>query len=362
MIRHGFARCDTCHVDPMGGETLTRMGRAMAGTLLSTPWGEEPSSAARFLFGLEEPDHLYLGGSVRALGLWDLDNGTKRAFPMQADLTAAADIGRFTLAASIGGSRASARYEHSSKARLIGNVNDEGFILVSRNHWLGYRPSDGWLLRLGRINLPFGIRTPEHTLWVRSETLTDRESDQQHGLALAYSGPRWRGELMGSLGNFQRPGDRLRERGYSGSLEYFAAPKVAVGASSLVLVARRDPALEAGHVVRQAHGLTLRASPHELLVVLTEANVLSTTGSSVGYVGRATLDLEAVAGLHLAATGELLDRGKPPSGSAVGRGKPHAGAWLTLDWFFAPHLELRVDLVWRHLRPEMLQAQLHMFL
>jgi hypothetical protein len=359
MIRHGFAECGSCHVDPMGGETLTQMGRALGESLLRTPWGEGPPAASEFLFVVQEPETVRLGGSLRVLGLSNLDTGKQRAFPMQADVTGAAFFGRFTLAGSLGVSRASRRYEHASKARLWGDVEAEDVIPVSRNHWLGYRPSDPWLLRLGRINLPFGIRTPEHTLWVRSETLTDRESDQQHGVAALYSAGPWRAELMAVLGNFQRPDDALRERGYSGQLELLIEPKLALGASSLLLVARRDPALDEGTVLRQAHGLTLRYSPALPAVILAEADVLRKTGSSLGYVGMATLDLEPWRGLHLAGTGEVVDRGKPPDGAGLGRGKPHFGGWLTLDWFFGPHLELRIDAVLRQSRGKMLQTQLH---
>jgi hypothetical protein len=362
MIRHGFAECGSCHVDPMGGETLTQMGRMLGEALLRTPWGADVAEPSRFLFAVEEPDGLRLGGSLRVLGLANLDTGQRRVFPMQADVTAASVFGRFTLAGSLGVSRASRRYEHSSKARLWGDVENEDMILVSRNHWLGYRPNDEWLLRLGRINLPFGIRTPEHTLWVRSETQTDRESDQQHGVAALLSSGPWRAELMAVLGNFQRPDDALRERGYTGQLELRVEPKLALGASSLLLVARRDPELDEGTVLRQAHGVTLRYSPLPAAVFLVEGDVLSKTDASLGYVGMTTLDLEPSRGLHLATTGEVVDRGKPSSGAGLGRGKPHFGGWITLDWFFGPHLELRVDLVLRQNRGGMLQTQLHLSL
>src|SRR5688572_26596730 len=182
MIRHGFAECGGCHVDPLGGETLTGMGRVVGQTLLSMPWSDNPpTDIAKFAFGITEPDSLRLGGSFRAMTIYDLAKGNFRAFPMQADVYGAAFIGRFTLAGSIGASRASDRYEHSSKAKLAGNIEDEGFLLVSRNHWLGYSFSEDLMLRLGRINLPFGVRIPEHTMWARAETNTDRESDQQHG-------------------------------------------------------------------------------------------------------------------------------------------------------------------------------------
>lgn len=363
MIRHEFAECASCHVDPMGGETLTNMGRVMGETLLSMPWGQAaPTAASRFLFGVPEPENVHLGGSVRVLGLINVDTGVKRLFPMQADLTGAGVWGRFRIAASVGVSRASRRYEHSSKARLFGDIEDEELIAVSRYHWLGFDLSDGIMLRAGRINLPFGVRTPEHTLWVRSETLTDRESDQQHGISLVYAVGRLRGELMGSLGNFQRPGDAIRERGYSGYLEYLLEPNLAFGVSSLLLAARREQEVDQGAFVRQAHGLTARYAPIKPLVILAEADVLKKTGARFGYVGMTTFDLEPTQGLHLAATGELLDRGKAGTEAGLGRGEPQLGGWLTVNWFFAPHLDLRLDAVFRQRRGETLMAQLHFYL
>jgi hypothetical protein len=364
MIRHGFAQCGSCHVDPMGGETLTGMGRVMGETLLAMPWSQTtPTDAGKFLFGLKEPENLHLGGSLRVMTLANFDTGKTRTFPMQADLTGAGTVDELTIAGSVGVSKASRRYEHSSKARVIGNVQDEDFLLVARNYWLGYRFSPGWMLRAGRLNLPFGIRTSEHTMWVRSETLSDRESDQDHGISALYAAGRWRGELMLSLGNFQRPDDALRERGYSGYLEYLVDQDLALGVSSLVLVSRHELNVDDGAVVRQAHGLTARYVFAEPLVLLAEADLLSKTNASLGYVGMVTLDVEPTQGLHLAATGELLDRGQPDGTAAgLGRGNPDPGGWLTVDWFFGPHFELRTDLVMRRKRGEMLQAQLHMYL
>ncbi|MEO8177411.1 MAG: hypothetical protein ABI895_01135 [Deltaproteobacteria bacterium] len=363
MIRHGFAKCGSCHVDPMGGETLTGMGRVMGETLLAMPWGQStPSDAAKFLFGVSEPAGVYLGGSLRGMNVITFETGKVRSFPMQADLTAAAIVGKLTLAGSLGVSRASSRYEHSSKARLLGNVEDEGFLLVSRNYWLGYRFDPSWMLRLGRLNLPFGIRTPEHTLWARSETLTDRESDQQHGASVVYAAGRLRAELMLSLGNFQRPGAAIRERGYVGYAEYWLQQDLALGLSSEVLTSRHELNVDQGAVLRQAHGLTLRYVFSQPVVLLAEADALKKTGAGLGYVGLATFDVEPWQGLHFAATAEVLDRGEPTVGSGLGRGSPDLRGWLTIDWFFGPHLELRSDLVWSRERGEMLQTQLHIYL
>jgi hypothetical protein len=98
-------------------------------------------------------------------------------------------------------------------------------------------------------------------------------------------------------------------------------------------------------------------------VILAEADVLSKTGSSLGYTGLATLDYEPTQGLHLALTGQLLDRGKPELGAGPGRGEALYDTWLTADWFFAPHFELRTDLVVRGSdRGQLIQVQLHMYL
>lgn len=378
MIRHGFAECGGCHVDPMGGETLTGMGRVMGQTLMASQYGgTTPTDAAMFLYGIPEPDNVRLGGSFRALSIYDFDTNNPRVFPMQMDFYGAGFIGNFVIAASIGVSRASNRFEHSSKAKIFGDIEDEGFIGVSRNHWIGYRFSDQLMLRAGRINLPFGVRTPDHTMWIRAETMTDRESDQQHGIALSYSDHNLRGEIMGSAGNFQLA-QEFRAYGYSGYLEYSVDTDLALGVSSMLLYAQKEPLTIRDNVttfqrevLRHANGLTARYVPFEALVVLAEADVTKKTGAGVGYVGMSTFDFEPVQGLHFALTGEVLNRGTPDPeqlDAAVrevegpGRGETRLGLWGTINWFLLPHLDLRVDLVTRQRRATMLQTQLHFYL
>src|SRR6185503_11743425 len=89
MIKHGFAKCASCHTDPMGGETLTGFGRVMSDTALSTRWdgGKDPRKAAELFFAVEEPRALSLGGSVRVMtALYKIQSGSKvTTFPMQLD-------------------------------------------------------------------------------------------------------------------------------------------------------------------------------------------------------------------------------------------------------------------------------------
>src|SRR5215470_7521571 len=92
MLKHGFAKCENCHTDPMGGETLTSFGRVMSETTLSTRWGkDEPTSASQLLFGIPEPKELRIGGSFRMMdAFYRFKRGTQgsfyEAFPMQMDV------------------------------------------------------------------------------------------------------------------------------------------------------------------------------------------------------------------------------------------------------------------------------------
>jgi hypothetical protein len=364
MIRHGFAECGGCHVDPMGGQTLTGMGRVKGESLLAQPWSASPpSELAELAFGVLEPDDVRLGGSLRGMVLSDRETKRTIAFPMQADVYGAGFIDRFTLAVSLGVARASDRYEHASKARLIGNVADEGLLLISRNHWLGYSLSDQLLLRAGRLDLPFGLRIPEHTAWVRAETFTDRESDQLHGVSAVYTAGPLRAEVFAALGNLQVDDPAFQRRGYSAYAEWLVLRRLALGVSSMVLRAPRELEVDRGAVSQQAHGVTVRYSPWTPLVLLAEADALKSTHAGLGYVGLATLDVEPLQGLHLAASYERLDRGQSESDAVrSGDGRARAGRWLTLNWFFGPHLDLRVDLVHRDNRSDTVQAQLHLYL
>jgi hypothetical protein len=139
---------------------------------------------------------------------------------------------------------------------------------------------------------------------------------------------------------------------------------LALGLSSLVLwskesilTGRTEPTL------RQAHGLTARYALADPLVVMLEADVLHTTSRALGYTGLAVVDFEAARGLHLRASGEVLDagrfRGRPELLTA---GRATSGVWLSLHWFPLPHWDLQLDWVARYPDSRTLQAQLHFYL
>jgi len=357
MIRNGYTGCASCHVDPSGGGLLNELGRSEASDSLRSHYGSDPA-AVEPLFGLfKNPDWLLTGGSFRVMNLSMKTDGApfmNTTILMQADLRAGIVAGHWRAAGSLG-----VIQNGNSPAAVVGN-------LVAREYWLGYALADDTILvRAGRLNVPFGIRSIEHTLFVRAATRTDLNDTQEHGVAFAYRGHGLRGELEAIAGNYQASPDAFRERGYSGYAEWSPANRVALGVSSLVTHVAEDVYFRAPNT-RQAHGLFARAAPVQALVVLAEADYVTQAPTGLArWNGLATmlqLDLEPWQGLHFIGTGETYASGQP--------GTPISwGAWGGVGWFFASHVDGRVDYMHRaeaygavRVPVDAFMVQLHMFL
>jgi hypothetical protein len=352
MVRHGYTGCAPCHLDPSGGGVLTGYGRMVGGLVLTTDYvdtaeGDEPSSVHDFAFGVVPlPEPLLLGGAARGIWYANKYEGVQThrdIILMQADLFAGLSIGGLRAGASIG--------YVSTGAFAAAITRGEEDNLVSRHHWIGYELDEktSLFVRAGRMNLPFGIRNVEHTLWSRRMTGTSINADQQHGVAASISPGNFRAELMAVLGNFQIRPDEYRERGYSGYVEWLPTSRLALGASSLLTHRRRDDVYYK-ETWRHAHGIHARwATGFEPLVLLAEADyTLSSSKAEFhrkGFVGHLQADFEAFQGLHLLVTGEAHDVGA--------YGLPFSyGAWLSGVWFLAPHAELRLDNIYQRFGDE----------
>ncbi|MEO7330272.1 MAG: hypothetical protein ABI193_16975 [Minicystis sp.] len=343
MIRHEYAGCSVCHGDPTGGGVLTAYGRAQGDLLMSTHYSkteaEEPSKMSGFLFGAwEPPEWLLAGGDFRMMLLVNKVSASGSATPPPVDIRPIqmqSDL-RLLLRPSIFRAGASIGYVHDGALAAKITTRDKDN-LVSREHWVGVALKDeAFLLRAGRMNLPFGIRNIDHTLWVRKTTRTDLNTGQQHGISLAYGGESLRAEVMGILGNFQLNPDAYRDRGAVGFAEYTLAPKYTVGVSGLFVTTQLD-LIATVTQKRGAAGLFGRASPVEPLVLSAEWNVLVTApaGQAVnaGLAGMLQADLEPKKGIHALGTFELKDDSNGVS----------AGGWLGAWWFFLPHFDVRAD-------------------
>lgn len=342
MIRHEYTGCAQCHVDPSGAGLMTLYGRAQSEVLLRTPYRKADDvdpALGGFMFGLVPlpEEGIRAQADARTLMLYvsppSPAPSVTRTILMQADAIVGLETASVRGAVSVGYT-----HEGALPASVTRGLNDR---VVSRQHWAGYAFGEDkqWTVRAGRMNLPFGVRTLEHTLWVRSATKTDINTGQQHGVSLVYTGEKIRGELMAVAGNLQIRPDDLRERGYAGFAEWVASPKVVVGASSLVLHSNYDLE-ERVPAFRQAHGLFVRATPWKPLVLLGEADALvSSPKGRTLQTGTAMLmqaDLEVVQGVHGILTGEVLDR-------QLARTPLSYSGWVSAQWFFLPHVDFRVD-------------------
>jgi len=313
--------------------------------LLSTRWGAakeaEPSAASKFLLGaVSPPEALTLGGWVRQGYIWNVVDGKlvdHRELQMRTSLAAALRLGPLRAEGELG-------YASANSQTQLAQVthNQDGANLVSRQHWVGLAfADDAGLVRAGRINIPFGLRNPEHTSFVRAATLTDINQDQQDGVAVSITKDSWRAEVMAILGNYSLRPDAFRERGLAGYAEAALSSTVAVGVSALAT--RADSALDTrAPALRQAYGLTARAALWKPLVLTAEIDALlsSLLGRGIVHTGLAGWlqeDLEVLQGLHLISA---LERLSPTDGSAA-----QLGWWGGLEWFPYPHLDVRADVI-----------------
>jgi hypothetical protein len=195
------------------------------------------------------------------------------------------------------------------------------------------------------MQLPYGLRGNEHTMWIRQGPRTDINQGQQHGVAIGYFADGWRAELMGIAGNYQLSPDDYRERGYSLYAERALDDKVAVGVSSLMTYAKSD-LFQRVPLFRQAHGAFARWAPVTPLVLMAQGDALVATPdggtTQVGADGALIADVEPVQGLHFNIAGEVLLQ--PRAGASTS-----AGGWLSAVWYFLPKLDARIDYVMRNL-------------
>ncbi len=395
MIRHEYQGCVPCHADPSGAGLLTEYGRAMGENIMRTRYGSKPADDlpvyAKSFFGIPTPDWLLIGGSLRGAlqflttpgpGFVNPKSGCQSGTPptcgvgpftmtplvMEADLKAQVTISRFRAYGSLGYS-----YVGAQPAQITTNASNN---VVSREHWLGVDLGEDkeFLLRAGRIDVPFGLRIDEHDFLVRNTatTNTNINESQEYGLSLYYSGKIVRGEVMALLGNYLINPDALRRRGYSAYVELNVAPKAAFGFSSMVTYQGQDAVYQTTREVRNIHGVFTRYAPVEPLVLLAEADAFILTsldsGTIPGFITMLQADVEPTQGLHLIASGEAMDQFNYPSVTTPGQtgASPSFDGGVAFLWFFAPHADVRVDLFAYSLNTQrttyFILPQLHVYL
>jgi hypothetical protein len=159
FVFKGLGDCGSCHHSPSGGGFPNRWGRESLDVTFGPGSGLGPVNDD-LTFDPAHPNDVRvdLGADLRLLPLFgtDGDGSLGPAFiPMLSEVGGALGIGRFIAYAGVTAKK----------------VPDEPnyYILASREHWIGYQPEPGVDVRVGRLVLPFGIRQPDHTQYVRED-------------------------------------------------------------------------------------------------------------------------------------------------------------------------------------------------
>ncbi len=231
-LSSGSARCQDCHLSPAGGGLLDDHGRFEAGDALS-----RGGDGALLHGAWDPPPWLALGGDLRAAGGLK-HRGDEReglAFPMQAELYVAgrgAGVTVYLAAGLRGGAR-------SPQPPLVER-------LASREHYVMYQPGARYV-RVGRFFPVFGLRTADHTAYVR-RYLGFGLLEEPYGVAVGHVGVTWEAHLHAYV---PRPvaflGAGPRARGIAAAYERRLLDETAaVGAHARVATTAEDDVVTAG--------------------------------------------------------------------------------------------------------------------
>lgn len=166
-IRHGYINCSTCHVTPAGGGLLTGYGRSLSRELIST-WGyDDEEQPLHGLIKIPESllETIFVGGDIRSISLTETtevtkDGTTKKEtesehFLMQMQLRFGYGWDKWRLVGSVG------QIDDPREEKKIRWVSSEYFI-----QWM---PKDEFFARVGRFEPLYGLRMPDHNLWIKTD-------------------------------------------------------------------------------------------------------------------------------------------------------------------------------------------------
>lgn len=202
LTRHNYNNCMVCHISPTGGGVLSQYGRSLSKELLST-WGYEGEE--NFMYLIPTTETVALGGDLRTVQIEDkLANGDKRKrwIHMQKDLEVAITLKKWVGAVSVGEN----------------TFAEKGSQMLSRRHYIMFKPTDEISLRGGKFFPSFGLHIPDHNTVIRRGLGWD-QGQETYNLEGAYQGEKWHYFLTAILG---RPDDEtpIRQKGITFSTAY----------------------------------------------------------------------------------------------------------------------------------------------
>ena len=211
MVRHGYVNCTACHVSPTGGGMLTDYGRELSKELMST-WSKEGEQG--LLYGaVKPPEWLHVGGDYRSVYYYQ-DSPTVRQgryIFMQADVEVGVDFSpQWMGAATIG-------VQDADNPPGLTTFGERSTVL-SRRHYLMYKPREDLSFRAGRFFPAFGVNVPDHVISTRKGLGWD-EGTESYNLEGAWITENWNVYVTGIFGRIDLS-NMNRDQGVSSSVSY----------------------------------------------------------------------------------------------------------------------------------------------
>jgi hypothetical protein len=223
-IGHGYNSCMTCHYNPFGNGPINDYGRAISATAISSR-GFYKDSKPEDLIGKEsgffftQPlgQHIRPFASYRGLLLkrnFGEENETSEYIHMQADLNLVLKFGqndKYISSVTFGYAPIPRAIQNTPAAKDVDKYR-------TREHYVGYRPSNTWGFYAGLMDKPFGVKIVEHTAYARTTPQLTMD-DQAHGFTVHYNTPQLEGGINYFVGNLSQDAP-LRMKGIAGTFEY----------------------------------------------------------------------------------------------------------------------------------------------
>lgn len=227
-IGYGYSSCLTCHVQPGGGGPINSYARAVQATEISgNLFNQSIQDLENFSEFPVRPFSEKLDFQTSFRGLW-LARNIQSSDPSSNWITMQADL--------------AARLHLTSQLQVVGSLGyvppprrgssssfDFKDTLISREHYVAYRPKRSIGFYAGFLDPVFGLRIPEHNSYIRASLLLNI-NDQVHGLLTHYSRKTADFYLHLFAGNLYQDSS-IRPRGISSQVDFEISEAIRLGAS-----------------------------------------------------------------------------------------------------------------------------------
>ncbi|MBY0518758.1 MAG: signal peptidase II [Bacteriovoracaceae bacterium] len=229
-----YTSCLTCHYNPQGNGPLNDYGRAVGATAVAgrlfvdKDVSEEQLGKDSAFPGIDVEKNTWFRPmlSYRGLG-YDSNAFTSQAdkewINMQLDANVvlkAGDRDQYVASFTLGTRPTNTQAQNNLKESQS----------YSREHYLGWRPTAKMGIYAGKMDKAFGLRIPDHNLSSRRSTRA-AQFNQIHGVMVHAVGESLEASAHYFVGDLSEKDKDLRDKGYSGIVEWGVTSRQRLGAS-----------------------------------------------------------------------------------------------------------------------------------